>query len=308
MNKFDRKIKIWEIKEQSYLERNRWVVTQSKLKLFLKNPEEYKLKYIDWVVVEEEEKRCFTIWTALHDWMWYWMEYFQKKYFVQEKRMLKADYQKELAKLWLETDWTVDELETRLLNWRIKLTAWESKTLISMFKEIARQPLADLWWDYKKEVQLEVDYKWLTLRWTLDRIDVKNKVIRDWKTTANIEKLIKDITWWDTSYLFQVSFYYLMAKIKYDIECDVILDIIDKTKNTCYYWLKFTKEQIKSQLPVIISAIEWLLEEWNKLKEWKKAFQWPTSDLRLETFSSEYYPIMDSSIQKNFEYIETKQK
>jgi len=291
-----------------YTAQNKGFITQSKLKVFLNNPEEYKFRFIDEVKIEEEEWRHFVIGTAIHDLVWYWLNYFADKYFLQQKRMLKQDYIDELDTLWHSTAWTVAELEKRFFEaiWdKIKLSATESKMILSMYEEILRQPLTEFNWNYEKERQVEVDYRGLKLRWTLDRIDLENKVIRDWKTTASIPKLLKDMTWGENPYLFQVSFYWLMAKIEFGIECDVVLDIVDKSKNTCYYWLKFTKDQILEQIPLITNALDSLIEENKKLEAWETAFAWVAPDLREKTFESDYYKLMESSIQQNFEHIET---
>jgi len=296
---------------QTYAQKNAGFITQSKLKVFSNNPEEYKLKYIDGIEKDDEDKRHFIIWTAIHDLLWYWKEMFTEKYFLQEKNMLKQDYIDELDKRWFSTAWKVDELKARFFDaiWnKIKLTAWESEMILSMYAEFLRQPKADVFWDYEKEKQVEVEYKWLKLRGTLDRIDLKNKVIRDWKTTASIPKLLKDIAWGDDSYLFQTSFYWLMAKIEFGIECKVILDIIDKSKNTCYYWLELTKEQILGQIPQITQALDDLIEEDKKHFKWEPAFLWVAPDQREKTFESDYYKEMKCSIQQEFEFIETNQK
>ena len=192
------------------------------------------------------------------------------------------------------------------MNWRIKLTAWDTKNILWMYWELLRQPLSDMQWEYEKEVKIEVNYKWLLLTWRLDRFSKEKKLIRDFKTCANIEKLLKDLAWWENPYLFQVWFYSLLVKIAYWIDCECILDITDKTKNNCYLWLKFTKEQILAQTPIIIKALDDLIEENKKLENKEKSFRWVDWDLRNVTFSSEYYWIMECSIQKDFEYIETK--
>jgi len=301
--------------EKSYIERNKGKISQSKLKVFIENMEDYKLQYIDEISLPQEDWRHFVIWTALHDALGYWMDYFNKKYFLQNKNMLKDDYINALEEMWYSTEWKVSELEKRFYEakWNpIKLTAWESEMLTSMLEEVARQPLTDIWWNYLKEQEIEVEYtssRWnwkLILKWTLDRIDTEKKLIRDWKTCASITKLLKDITWGDKSYLFQISFYWLLAKINYWIECEAVLDMIDKTKNTCYYGLKITREQILEQIPIITKSLDDLIDENNKMKEWKPCFMSITNDEIEKTFESKTYKFQKSSIQKEFWYIETK--
>lgn len=297
-------------KEETYLEKNRWMISQSKLQLFNSNKEEYKLRYLDELQILEEEKAHLKIWTALHFLCEKWKKAFAENYFLQENTMLKQDCIDELDALWFSTAWKVDELKARYLKEvignKIILTSPETKTILWMYAELLRQPAADMGGDYENEKRLKVAYKWLTLVATIDRMSIEKWLVRDYKTCANVKKLLSDLQWLRVDYLFQVSFYALVCKIHYWKEFEVCLDIIDKTENNCYIWIWFTKEEILEEQLRIICLLDKLIEENKKLDEKLEAFQWPTEDLRETTFDSPYYKHLESSKQTTKYYINKK--
>lgn len=300
------KINNVDFKALSYRERNKWMISQSKLKVFWKNKEAYFKQYVEEIVPDQEEKAHFKIWTALHYLCEVWKEIFCEKYFIQEGKMLKKDYQVALAKEWKETDWTVDELKARLLDWKIALTPWETKDVLWMYWELLRQPIADMGSHYEKEQILKVEYKWLILVATIDRASVEKWLIRDYKSCANVKTLLKDLQWWNVDYLFQVAFYALVCKIHFWKDFDVLLDITDKTNNNCYLCYWYSEEEVNEKQREIISLLDELIEENKKLEKWEPCFIWPSSDLREETFDNPAYKYLESSKQTEIYYISKK--
>ena len=171
------------ITKDKYITENRWFITSSKLKVFIKNPEEYKLKYIDEIESGNEESTPLIIWQALDHLLSYWEELFFKKYEILEPRKRRVE----------NSD-------------RIQITNWNWEMILNMLKEIKRQPLSDFEWKYEPQQEVIAKYKDLKLKWTIDRFDLENKIIRDWKTTQSISKFRWQIEWEDQfEYIFQYN-------------------------------------------------------------------------------------------------------
>ena len=248
----------------SYIERNRWFITASKLKFFLTYwPEAYKLKYIDEICGDEEEKRYFIVWTAFDDLLSYGREFFVNKYAIKED-LLAADLKKKLASR-MNVKWMLKKDLEEVYYWADKLLLSETewKTIFWMYSELWRQPLADLWWEYKTQQEYVWEYKGLKLKGTLDRISLEKWLIRDWKTSWNIDYFEYNL---DTTfdYVLSMAFYYVLVKIQTGKWCEVILDVLWKKEPFPYYWYKLDKARlidkvetkIKPWLDAMIECIE----------------------------------------------------
>lgn len=297
-----------------YLIENFWFVTASKLKTFLTyGPEVYKLQYIDEIDVWYEEKRYFILWTAFDDLVSYWEEFFKNKYAIKFP-FVKKELQEQMTKdgiEWHKDDKVVD-LEAKYYWDKIKLSASEWDCLIWMYTEARRQPLADMNSEYKAQVQIEANYKSLKIKWTLDRISLEKKMIRDRKTSWNITYFEYNM---DTTfdYILSMAFYYVLVKTKYDVSCDVVLDVLWKQKPYPYYWYMIDKQRlfdkvvskIQPWLDALIECYEtWIRESkypLNYITEWKN---WeiishkkgdPIS--RTKLMQSWYYHLIDWGLQ-----------
>ena len=169
---------------QEYLDKNRWFITASKLKYFLTFwPEAYYYKFVKELILEENEKDYYLVWTAFDDLVSYGEEYFFDKYYLDEG-LLKDELIKRCEELGLNTNWKVEDLRARLYWDKIKLTQLQWDQVFWMYNEIKRQPLVE-WWDpsYKAQVDIECEFEWLKLKGTLDRLSLDKKIIRDWKTS-----------------------------------------------------------------------------------------------------------------------------
>lgn len=243
----------------SYIEENRWFITASKLKYFLEYwPEAYKLKFIDEVQLEEEDKKCFTLWTALDDLLSYGRKFFEEKYYIDEWLLLE-----ELkARIWKENlHWKEkkDEL-LEIMYWdRIRLTKSDWENILWAYKECMRQPLVDMWSDYLHQEVIEIEFEWMPLRMKLDRLSIEKQLLRDWKTSWQIDRFERNMEskFW---YILSMAFYYIWAKVKYNVSCDVILDVLWVAKPYPYIWYMLEKKDL-------FYVVE------NKIKPWLRALK-----------------------------------
>lgn len=85
---------------KQYIEENRGVITASKLKCFLRNPEEYYLQYVKEVDLEQEDKRHFIVGSAFDDLVSYGEEFFLEKYYIDEWLVVEDLKVKLIEKFW----------------------------------------------------------------------------------------------------------------------------------------------------------------------------------------------------------------
>lgn len=225
-----------------YIEENRWYITASKLKYFITYwPEAYKLKYIDEIPAKEIEAPYFLMWNAFDDLVSFGEDFFQEKYYIDEW-LLKADL---IERLWDKCTWKekVSELQDMYYWEKIRLTQSQWDQILGMYAEAKRQPLADLWWEYSVQEAIICEYNWLKLRMKLDRFSLEKWLIRDRKTTlnfSNYEYKIEEVF----DYVLSMAFYYVWVRVKYDKQCDVILDVLSKTAPHPYIAYKLDKNTL----------------------------------------------------------------
>jgi len=292
----------------SYVERTRGHITASKLKCFLNNPVEYKLKFVDEIPLEEEDKRYFVVGGAFDYLVAEWEEKFLQKYYIDDWLVKEELYQKALERWEIAKEvlskWKLPELRAYIYNGRdeakIRLTPWEWKSLMWMYREIIRQPLADMWSNYQTHHTIQAKYKTLVIWWELDRFSKEKWLIRDWKTTGRIDFFEYDME--NTyDYIMSMAFYYTLAKVHYDIDCDVILDVVHKNEPYQFIAYKLDKQilfqkmmdKVKPWLDKLIEAYE------TNTREPVYPLTWQPIP-RAEIMKSSYYAYMDCSLQKDF--------
>lgn len=301
---------------QEYLDKNRWFITASKLKYFLTFwPEAYYYKFVKELILEENEKDYYLVWTAFDDLVSYGEEYFFDKYYLDEW-LLKDELIKRCEELGLNTNWKVEDLRARLYWDRIKLTQLQWDQVFWMYNEIKRQPLVE-WWDpsYKAQVDIECEFEWLKLKWTLDRLSLEKKIIRDWKTSWQFQSFEYNLeTTFD--YILSMAFYYVLVKVNYNVDCDVVLDVLGKNKPYPYMWYKLDKPRLLSSLEnKIIPGLRAMKECYEK-DEWKSVHpigyvtQNKYGDIieyhawepiaRTKLMECEYYPYLEGWIAESF--------
>lgn len=255
--------------DKTYLEENLGYITCSKIKAFKKSREAYKVAYIDWIQTEDTPI-YFILWQALDDLVSTSMEEFEQKYLILEPRKRK------------KTD-----------EDRIQLTNSDWNRVLKMFEELKRQPLFDLDGEYQKQHTMIAQFKHLKLKGTFDRYNKDKKIIRDTKSTSNISSFEASIRWDDTfSYIYQWAYYALLAYIEDKVECDFILDVVDKTDIPKYNSFKIPFDTLKDYFPLIKDDLNELIkaeEDWNY-----------TDEDRQSALDSPYYKHLSSSIQKDF--------
>ena len=301
---------------QEYLDKNRWFITASKLKYFLTFwPEAYYYKFVKELILEENEKDYYLVWTAFDDLVSYGEEYFFDKYYLDEW-LLKDELIKRCEELGLNTNGKVEDLRARLYWDKIKLTQLQWDQVFGMYNEIKRQPLVE-WWDpsYKSQVDIECEFEWMKLKGTLDRLSLEKKIIRDWKTSGQFQSFEYNLeTTFD--YILSMAFYYVLVKVNYNVDCDVVLDVLGKNKPYPYMWYKLDKPRLLSSLEnKIIPGLRAMKEcyekdEWESVHPIGYVTQNKYGDIieyhawepiaRTKLMECEYYPYLEGWIAESF--------
>lgn len=291
-----------------YIRKNRGHVTASKLKLFEKSPEAYFIQYVLEMPLpkqEEDEKDSIKIWNAVDYYISYWEMEFFSKYFLQTKKLLKADLEAMCVEQWLDATGTVPVLEQRLFWDKIKLSEALSKRVLWVIAEWKRQPLFDYDGDYETQKEVTAKYKNLDLKVTLDRLWVEKWLLRDCKTVwPELDKFIFQIA--DYGYDFSMSYYNVICKLAYKKDFTVILDAGKTTAPypSCSYVLP--PETIVGVAKTrIMPNLEILAETTKKWEETKDPKVWLTQNEKRDTmYSLDAYSKMETTLQTEFEYIQ----
>lgn len=214
----------------SYLIENAWYLTASKLKSFKSSPLEYHKTYNLELSEFNKNSEALFIWTALDDYVSYWENFFYKKYEILEEWKRKSS----------KSD-------------KLQLNQSQYNLIKNMIYTLKINPIFEYWNNnYDIQYKVETIFEWVKVKWTLDRFDKSNNLIRDLKTTADLWKFDKDIRLWDTFwYKFSLSFYAWLLHKKDWIECDAILDVIDKSSIPRYWCYKYNYETLKENFDYI---------------------------------------------------------
>lgn len=279
-------------KKDHYVIRTRNSLTASKLKCFIKNPEEYHIKYnLELPELQPKDKRCFVIWSAFDCLLSYGMEKFYEKYYIDDGLVVEELKEKLIQRGENPAEVKAMKLpELRAIyykDWeRIRLTPAEWRDIIGMYYEVKRQPKLETNVPYDTQKRFECKYKSLTISWTLDRHI--EWIIRDRKTSGNIDNIERDIE--NTfDYVTQMSFYYILAYIETGIECDVYLDIVSNKAPYTSISYRLTKEKLRRKMNNDLKpAMDSLINCYETNER-------PVVD-RYIAMKSSYYSIMQSSI------------
>lgn len=195
----------------TYLQKNRWFITSSKLKAYLECPNKYKLLYID--EIPQDETASMNLWTAAHLLIsWGWTEMNKKYRFMEkgEKRTSKAN----------------EDEDRIMLTW----TEWEK--IMKLYEEVQRQPL----FDFKGKYEHEKEIIFGDLKCTIDRLDVKNWIIRDLKFVAKLDRFKEDYfseLWYN--YQLQAYFYTYVCNMVYNKDFKFIFDVVTHSWEYCCF-------------------------------------------------------------------------
>lgn len=257
---------------------------------------------------------------------------------VEELRRAIISYPDEL-KYWLN-DYAIKSMklpELRHIYYRdptktkVRLTPWESKMILGMYREVLRQPKMDIGGRRGCQVCIETEYKGAKIRWTLDRFVFVDKdknrylpsevdefikaygrekrqelvkdngifwVIRDWKTSGNMDNFEYDME--ETfDYVISMSFYYVLVLAKYKVSSHVFLDVLSKKEPYWSYIYRLKPERIIDKVKFYIKP---LIED--LIRAYEHNIREPIKPLtgepvtRNEMMSSKYYPYMKWAIQE----------
>lgn len=210
-----------EYLSMNYVERNKYFITASKLKLYAECPYFAKLKWIDGVDAEEEDKDYFIVGQALDDKLTR-PEYYEQKYEVVARRGVSE---------------------------KTQLTNSMGETVNKMYNEFLKNEM------FPKEIKKK-NVIWLAF----DKYPCKAELdhyepgeIVDTKTTANI------LTFSPMNYLHQMTFYYGGILEKYNERCSAKLCVVDKYEwARSHQWI-FSKETLAGHLGRINQLIiDWV--------------------------------------------------
>lgn len=132
-----------------YLEKNDWYLTASKLKVFAKNPEEYRLQYVKKIVIPSD-KRHFVMGTAFDDLITYRIQYWNnERYKYETEEGLAVNPFFELA-MWvqikLKEDENVDSSMLWMKKWLEKYYMDEWLVVDDLKRELLKIPEEKRYW------------------------------------------------------------------------------------------------------------------------------------------------------------------
>lgn len=279
-----------------YIIRTRGHITASKLKCYIANPEEYYYRYVlELPECIDKEWKHFTMGNAYELLVSEWMEWFEKKYYI-DKGYLKAD----LARLIANGDSDLEKVlvkktleELRISYYKpddkIRLTPAEWRDIIGMYYETRKQSIFEMWSeDYKNQVYFEWKFLDLTISGTLDRYGKEVRKIRDFKTSGQFDKFEEQMMY-EYDYITSMAFYYGLAYIVDEVECDVYLDVQESKAPYRSEVFKLSASRLKEKLQNYIRP--WLVSLNESHKNNQRAIA-----TREEAVKSPYYPIMEASI------------
>lgn len=298
-------------KKDTYIEENRWFITASKLKDFMKSPEQYFLKYVK----EEEspdkrEKKHFVLWTALDDLVSYWKEKFSQKYYI-DLWLVKAQLVERANIItWEDCSKKVVAELKEICFWdlseKVRLTKWDWETIFAMYDELKRQPLFNIKWEYEPQKTYNCTYwKNLKLKWTLDRDWIWKNIeeLRDTKSTASIKSFIWE--WKDKlHYDLSMAFYWVLKFQATWTKSKLYLDVVQKT-------FPYASRIYEIPEQTTLEAIERIKSALNTLDEIMTAYNatWDESVWKVKTpfelqIDCDFYSKMETTIQENIEILQ----
>ena len=167
--------------------------------------------------------------------------------------------------------------------------------IVGTAKEIISQPLYEAFSGANSQTIIATEINGIKVKCMLDKLDLKNGIICDDKTTANMKKFDPEM------YLQQLAWYRKIVREVHNINCDCYLAVGDKMsgfKRSSLYYI--TPEKLNYQ-EIINQA---LLEEFLKAKKDNKYLPCVIGrpDLRVEQcFNCSYY--INCKFSKQTEFI-----
>ena len=291
-----------------YIQQTKGFVTASKLKEFIKSPEAYFRKYILETPLAEKESKAFLIGTAFDDYLSYGQDFFFDKYFI-DSWMLVADMVRECGErgIIVESKESRESLVKKLfgdVSQKIRLTAWEGETVLGMIAEAKRQPLWDLEGGYVAQQEVTAVFQDnLKLKGRLDRFSLEKKLIRDFKTTSDVTKFQGELAS-KFGYEISMAFYYLLVKISYWVECDVILDVVQSSAPYASEVFGYKKDRLELIIgSTIIPVLETLKQMTDLWEETGDETVWTQPVDRHNLFYLDSYPILETAKQEDITFI-----
>lgn len=291
-----------------YIQYNRGFVTASKLKEFIKSPEAYFRKYVLETPLAEKERKAFLIGTAFDDYLSYGKDFFFNKYFI-DAWMLVADMVRECGErgIIVENKETKDSLTKKLfgdVSQKIRLTAGDGETILSMIAEAQRQPLWDLQGEYEPQKEVSAIFKdTLKLKGRLDRFSLEKKMIRDYKTTSDVTKFQGELAS-KFGYEISMAFYYILVKIAHGEECDVILDVVQSSSPYASEVFGYSKDRLEMIIgSTIIPTLDVLKQMTDMWEETGDETIWTQPVDRHALFYLDAYPILETAKQTDITFI-----
>jgi len=102
-----------------------------------------------------------------------------------------------------------------------------------------------------------------------------------------------------------MAFYYALVKIHHDVECDVILDVVQSSGVYQSEVFMYQKEQMNAVLQdTIIPALDKLVDlhaKWNETGD--EAIWMEKTEDRYKLFDLPTYPILETGLQTSISYI-----
>lgn len=307
-----------------YREENRWYITASKIKLFIKSPELYKAVYVDEVDTSRlKQSPALVLWSMVDKYL-LTPEEFDKEYMFPYWKWLKDDLIELCNRNWIELTWKekVDELKM-LAYWdKTVLTDAQQSIVMWISSETKRQPLWS--WnptksEYKSQVTLYWKIHWLELKWTLDRFlydpETKTAIIRDLKTTSwmhynwyyNTTQFLADLMTKDPfEYKLQMAMYYYLVTSNYD--CDNVCIIIDAVwTNDPYFYQAIMLDTEEISTTSTTRLFDFLTEMWEFESNWYKINSLKKWEFNRALLANNQYYRLDSEdcIQKWFDWVDS---
>lgn len=248
----------------NYLEENKGLITQTKLKAFNYCEYQYFLGYVLEKHEELEPTEAMIEGTIIDEFISLKKKGFWKKWKIVKRRMDKS----------------------------CELTQRQWDKVEESVKELQRQKLFGYRKRYDCQTVLFANYKGLKLKIKPDRFSIKKKEIRDLKrckeivSQNNFPSFEADIDKYD--YDFQLAFYYIVTLIDKEIDCRCFIDAIDKTANNCFQVYEISKERIANNSRIIQNSL-------NRLTEAQKKNKYEACDNREKCYRCRMYKYCDKT-------------
>lgn len=208
----------------------------------------------------------------------------------KEEGLDKVDieaHKKRLSKTTITLDMLREErygtTERAKFQKKIVLTGTEGELILGMYQSAIQQPILDCGnKQYINEHRFECDYKGHKLSAQLDRVSFKlwekflkleeieknsdlEIVIRDWKTTGDISKILKNFTEYgqdDYGYAISMAFYFTIMYVLYGAEAGVFLDFIEKKSPFITETISISRQNLAQKLSdIIIPYLDRLIDD-----------------------------------------------